>query len=71
MKRVELAAWERYFDARDQGIGVEASAKRARISPTTAWRFERGDQSSSGLEAASLLGRHTVAGETVTQPLTP
>jgi len=71
VKRVELAAWERYFDARDQGIGVEKAAAKARISPTTAWRFERGDQASSGLEAASLLGRHTVAGEIVTQPLTP
>lgn len=71
MKRVELAAWERFFDARDAGIGVEKAAAKARISPTTAWRFERGDQSSSGLEAASILGRHTVAGEMVTQPLTP
>ena len=70
MKKVELAAWGRYFDARDAGIGVEKAAAKARISPTTAWRFERGDQSSSGLEAASILGRHTVGGEIVTQPLT-
>jgi hypothetical protein len=69
VKKVELAAWTRYFDARDQGLGVEAAAKKARISPSTAWRFERGDQSSSGLEAASILGRHTVGGEMVAQPL--
>ncbi|MGV0949354.1 MAG: hypothetical protein ACOYB3_01690 [Azonexus sp.] len=69
MKRVELAAWERYFDARDQGIGVESAAKKARISASTAWRFERGDQASSGLEAASILGRHTVGGQMVAQPL--
>ncbi|HSN10521.1 MAG TPA: hypothetical protein VLS51_00220 [Propionibacteriaceae bacterium] len=71
MKKVELRQWERYFEARNTGIGVEAAAKRARISPATAYRFERGDQASSGLEAASILGLTTVAGNLLDQPLSP
>ena len=71
MKKVEIARWERYFDARDQGLAVEKAAQKARISASSAWRFERGDQTSSGLEAAAILGRHMVGGEMVTQPLSP
>lgn len=69
MKKVELARWERYFNHRDAGLSVESAAAKARISPSTAWRFERGDQASTGLEAAAKLGRHMVAGEMVSQPL--
>ena len=71
MIKVEQDRWGRYFKARDAGLGVEASSKRARISLSTAWRFERGDQSSSGLEAASILGFSMVAGQIVEQPLSP
>lgn len=71
MKTVELRRWERYFEARNLGLGVDASARKAKISPATAYRFERGDQASSGLEAASVLGVTTVAGNLVDQPLTP
>lgn len=71
MKKVDLARWERYFDARDSGLSVEKSAAKARISPSTAWRFERGDQrlGASGFEAAATLGRLTVGGAVVLQPL--
>lgn len=69
MKKADLVKWERYFEARNQGFGVEPSAKKARIALTTAHRFERGDQSSSGLEAASILGVTSVAGNLVDLPL--
>ena len=71
MKHVELRRWERYFEARNLGLGVEAAARKARISPATAYRFERGDQASSGLEAASLLGITSINGNLVSQPLSP
>ena len=69
MKKVDLGKWEKYFAARNSGVGVEQAAKRARLSVSTAYRFERGDQSSSGLEAASILGVNSVAGNLVDAPL--
>jgi hypothetical protein len=69
LKAAQLRAWERYMDARDAGLSVEAAARKARISPSSAYRFERGDQSSGGLEAAAILGRNTVAGNLVNRPL--
>ena len=71
MKKTDLDRWQRYFDARNSGLGVDAAAKKARLSTSTAYRFERGDQGSGGLEAASLLGVTTVAGNLVDQPLSP
>lgn len=69
MKKVDLDRWEKYFAARNDGVSVEAAAKRSRLSPSTAYRFERGDPSSGGLEAASVLGVNVVAGNLVSQPL--
>ena len=69
MKKTELKQWEAYFAARNAGHPVEAAAKKARISPSTAFRFERGDQSSSGLKAAELLGVTQVAGAYISEPL--
>jgi len=69
MKKVDLDRWQKYFDLRNEGIAVEAAAKKARISASTAYRFERGDQSSGGLEAAAILGYNMVAGNLVSQPL--
>ena len=71
MKKTDLDRWQKYFDARNDGLSVEAAAKRSRLSPSTAYRFERGDQSSGGLEAAAVLGVNMVAGNLVTQPLSP
>lgn len=69
MRKVDLDRWQKYFDARNEGLSVDAAAKRARLSPSTAYRFERGDQGSGGLEAAATLGVNTVAGNLVAQPL--
>lgn len=71
MKAVDLKRWQTYFEARDAGLAVAAAAKRARISEATAYRFERGDPTSGGLEAASILGVTMVAGNLVDQPLSP
>lgn len=71
MKKIDVDRWGRYFTARNQGLSVEAASKKARISVSSAWRFERGDQASTGLEAASVLGITTVAGCLVTPPLSP
>ena len=69
MKASDLKRWETYFTARNDGIGVEQAAKKARLSPSTAYRFERGDNSSGGLEAASILGINMVGGNLVAKPL--
>ena len=69
MKAADLNRWKTYFDARNTGVGVEPAAKRARLSASTAYRFERGDPGSGGLEAAAQLGINTVAGNLVDAPL--
>lgn len=71
MRAQDLKRWERYFDARDAGLGVAPAARRARISEATAYRFERNDPTSGGLEAASVLGRSMVGGNLVAAPLSP
>ena len=71
MKKTELKQWQIYFDLRNQGIGVEAAARKARLSNSTAYRFERGDQSSSGLEAAQVLGVNMIDGNYIEAPLSP
>ena len=69
MRKQDIERWQRYFDARNQGISVEQAARKARLSPSTAYRFERGDNSSGGLEAAAILGITMVGGNLVAQPL--
>lgn len=71
MKKTDLDRWRKYFDARNDGLGVEQAARKAKLSPSTAYRFERGDQGSGGLEAAATLGINMVAGNLVAQPLSP
>ncbi len=71
MRRVELDRWQRYFDHRNKGLGVPEAARRARIDPSTAYRFENGDPTSSGIEAAAVLGVTTVAGALIDLPLSP
>ena len=69
MKQTEVNRWQRYFEARNSGLNVEASARRARIAPSTAWRFERNDPGSGGIEAANILGISVVAGNLVATPM--
>jgi hypothetical protein len=69
VKRVDVDRWGRFFKSRNEGLGVEAAAKRARLSVSSAYRFERGDQGSSGLEAAAVLGVSSVGGVVVAAPL--
>ena len=69
MKAADIKRWQRYFEHRDNGLSVSAAAGRARISESAAYSFERGDQTSGGLEAASILGVSMVAGNLVAQPL--
>ena len=71
MRKTEIDKWKRYFDARNSGLSVERAAKKAYISLSVAYRFERGDQSSTGLEAAAILGITHVGGSMVERPLCP
>lgn len=71
MKKVDLQRWSKYFAARNSGFSVDASAVKARLSVSSAYRFERGDQASSGLVAAAELGVTTVGGALVDAPLCP
>ena len=69
MKAADLKKWEKYFEARNTGISVENAARRAKLSASTAYRFERGDAGSGGLIAAAELGITMVAGNLVAPPL--
>jgi hypothetical protein len=69
VRKTDLTKWQKYFDARNDGKTVEDAARIARISPSTAYRFERGDQASTGLEAAAVLGVTHVGGCLVDRPL--
>jgi hypothetical protein len=69
MRKVDVARWERYANFRDQGLSVDAAAKRARMGSSSAYRFEAGDPASSGIEAMSILGRTSVGGKIVPTPL--
>ena len=71
MRKAEVSKWGKYFELRNSGVGVEPAARRARLSASSAYRFERGDPGSGGLEAAAVLGVSSVAGELVAQPLVP
>ena len=69
MKKTDLARWERYFAARNEGKSVDQACRSSRISRSVAYQFERNDPRSTGLEAASVLGVSMVAGNLVEQPL--
>src|SRR6478609_8745069 len=69
MRKVELDRWTRFFEFIDAGLDPQAAGKRARISPSSVYRFMSGSQSSSGLEAASLLGRTSIGGFDIPLPL--
>lgn len=71
MKKVLLGQWERFFRFRNEGLSVEHAARRARLSTSAAFRFSAGDPSSTGIEAATLLGVDTVGGALVQKPYTP
>jgi len=71
MRKADVNRWGKYFELRNGGVGVEPAARRARLSPSSAYRFERGDPGSGGLEAAALLGVTSVAGSVVASPLSP
>ena len=71
MRKTDVERWRRYFDARNAGHNVEAASKRARVSRSLAYQFERNDPRSTGLEAASILGVSMVGGMLVDQPLAP
>lgn len=71
MKKTELKQWETYFSLRQQGVGVEQAARKARLSNSTAYRFERGDQGSTGLTAAAELGITELNGVYIAPPLSP
>jgi hypothetical protein len=69
MRKPDLARWERYFGFRNQGIGVEQAARRAHLASSTAYRFEKGDQTSTGLEAAAILGITHIGDNLIDQPI--
>ena len=62
LRKIDLERWKRYFELRDEGHSVETAARGARIDNKTAWRFERGEPGSTGLEAAEILGVTHVGG---------
>lgn len=72
MRQRDIDRWARYFEYRTvDGLSVPAASKKARIDRSTAYRFERGDPSSTGLEAAAELGITEVGGNRVPAPLSP
>jgi hypothetical protein len=61
---IDVARWERYFRARDDGLSARKAAGVAHISLDAAYRFENGD-SVSGQSAARALGRTHIAGDII------
>jgi hypothetical protein len=61
--------WGTYFEARNAGWSVAQAAKKAGISTSAAYRFERREPSCGGIAAANRLGVHVVAGTVVPQPV--
>jgi hypothetical protein len=64
-----VASKTRFFDLRNQGLNIHQAATKARLDLKAAYSFSRGDQTSTGLEAAAILGVTVVAGNLVDQPL--
>lgn len=62
MRKIDLERWKRYFELRDEGHSPERSARGAKIDSKTAWRFERGEPGSQGLQAAEFYGRTHIGG---------
>lgn len=56
-RRIPEAKWRVYFDARDDGASVAKAARKAAISVEAAYSFERGEEQSSGVAIARMLGR--------------
>lgn len=48
--------WAEYRDNRDHGLTVELSAAKAGLSPSSAYRYERGEEKSQGVRAALQSG---------------
>lgn len=69
MKKADVNKWATAFDALDQGLGPEIAARKSRLSPSTIYRFMRGDQASGGLEAAHILSRDIIGGQVISKPL--
>lgn len=69
MKKFDLERWQKYFTLREEGHAVERAARGAKIDSHTAWRFERGEPGSTGIEAAEILGVTHVGGLEVAPPL--
>jgi hypothetical protein len=69
LKAADLNRWKKAFDLLDSGAGAAEAARKSRLSPSTVYRFLRGDPASGGLEAAARLGRAMVGGNLVAQPL--
>jgi len=70
VRQIDLTRWERYFQLRDEGHSVEKAARGAKIDSHTAWKFEKNDPGSTGLQAAEILGVVFVGGMEVAPDLT-
>lgn len=71
MRIGDVRKWERAFKAMDEGFSPEIVARKSGLSPSTIYRFLRGDQTSGGLEAADRLGRNMVGEMAISKPLDP
>lgn len=67
----EVQRWARAFDSLDLDGNVLTAAKKSKLSPSSLYRFLRGEQNNAGLEAAAILGRTKVGGNLVGQVLNP
>ena len=56
-RAINLDKWKSYFEARDDGLSVGKAARKAGISPQSAYKFEQGVEGTSGRQAAIVLGR--------------
>lgn len=69
MKATEERKWRAYIERRLEGFGVAESAAFAKMGVRTAYRFEHGDQASTGLEVAAKMGVTDIDGTPIQKPL--
>lgn len=69
LRKSDVTKWSRYFDARLNGMPVLAACRKSGIAESTAYRFERNDPSSLGLEAAAFLGITEIEGNPIAEPV--
>src|SRR5213595_2593245 len=68
----DIRRWGRYLELRNtEGLGVRSASDKSGVPIRSAYRFERGDQTSTGLAVARHLGVTMLDGALIPLPIDP